>query len=108
MFDATSYHAKGPRMADPDAALRGILERNAAAADDEAGGYHLNHAEIEIDSSEVGALDEGLEGLPVSVEGHFEAREHPESGARWVFKAHSLRGDVPGRGGPLSGPPHPA
>ncbi len=94
-------------MAEPDAALRGILERNiAAAVGGETAGYHLNHVTIEIDMSEVGPLDEGLEGLPISVEGRFETREHPEGGTRWVLKARSVRQDVPGRGGPaLSGPP---
>ena len=82
-------------MADPDATLRGILERNAAAAGAGTAAYHLNHVTIELDASEVGALGEGLEGLPVSVKGHFEAREHPESGTRWIFKAHALRADVP-------------
>jgi hypothetical protein len=82
-------------MADPDATLRGILERNVAAAGAGTAAHHLNHVTIELDASEVGALGEGLEGLPVSVEGHFEAREHPESGTRWVFKAHALREDVP-------------
>ena len=81
-------------MADPDATLRGILERNVATTG--AGtAHHLNHVTIELDASEVGALSKGLEGLPVSVEGHFEAREHPDSGTRWVFKAHALREDVP-------------
>jgi hypothetical protein len=94
-------------MADADATLRGILERNeAVAAGGETAGYHLNHVTIELDISEVGALDEGLEGLPVSAEGHFETREHPESGTRWVFKARAVQGDVPGMGGPpLSAPP---
>ncbi len=94
-------------MTEPDAALRGILERNVVAAvEGETAGYHLNHVTLEIDVSEVGPLDEGLEGLPVSVEGRFETREHPEGGTRWVFKARSMRADVPGSGGPpLSGPP---
>ncbi len=96
-------------MTDPDAALRGILERNmAAAVVGEMPSYHLNHVTIEIDTSEVGPLDEGLEGLPVSIEGRFETREHPESGTRWVFKARSVQPDVAGRGGPLSAPPPPA
>jgi hypothetical protein len=97
-------------MVDPDAPLRGILERNiAAAVDSESAGYHLNHVTIEVDTSEVGPLDEGLEGLPISVEGRFETREHPEGGTRWVFKARSVHQDVPGRGGPpLSAPPPPA
>jgi len=95
-------------MADQNATLRGILERNVSAVDNETGGYHLNHVEVEIDVSEVGTLDEGLESLPVSVEGRFETREHPESGPRWVFKARSVQGYVPSRGGPLSGPPPPA
>ena len=96
-------------MAHTEAALKGILERNVAAAvSGETAGYHLNHVTIELDVSEVGDLDESLEGLPISVEGHFETREHPESGTRWVFKARSVHQDVPGRGGPLSGPPPPA
>src|SRR5215217_7344611 len=82
-------------MADSDATLRGILERNVAAIGAGTAAHHLNHVTIELDASEVGALSEGLEGLPVSVEGHFEAREHPDSGTRWVFKAHALREDVP-------------
>ena len=74
-------------MADRDATLRGILEKNKAATGAGTAAYHLNHVTIELDASGVGAIDEGLEGLPVSVEGHFEMREHPESGTRWVFKA---------------------
>lgn len=96
-------------MAEPNAVLRGILERNEAAAmRGETTSYHLNHVTIELDASEVGAVDESLEGLPISVEGHFEAREHPEGGTRWVFRARSVHQDVSGRGGPLSGPPPPA
>lgn len=96
-------------MAEPEA-LRGILERNmSAVVDGEDAVYHLNHVTIEIDTSEVELLDESLEGLPVSVEGSFETREHPEGGARWVLKARSIHQDVPGRGGPpLSAPPPPA
>lgn len=96
-------------MAEPEA-LRGILERNmAAVVDGEDVVYHLNHVTIEIDTSEVGLLDEGLEGLPVSVEGSFETREQPEGSARWVLKARSIHQDVPGSGGPpLSAPPPPA
>ena len=82
-------------MADPDATLRGILERNVATTGAGTAAHHLNHVTIELDASEVGALSEGLEGLPVSVEGHFEAREHLDSGTRWVFKAHALREEVP-------------
>src|SRR5215204_6221072 len=82
-------------MADPDATLRGILERNVVAAGAGTAAHHLNHVTIELDASEVGTLGEGLEGLPVSVEGHFEAREHPESSTRWVFKVHAMREDVP-------------
>lgn len=92
-------------MADTTATLKGILERNLAA---ETGGYHLNHVTLEVDMSEVGAVDESLEGLPISVEGHFEAREHPESGTRWVFKARSVQQAVPGRGSTHSAPPPPA
>ncbi len=96
-------------MTDPSATLRGILERNIAAAiGGETAGYHINHVTIELDVSEVGALDESLEGLPISVEGRFETREHPQSGTRWVFKARSVQADVAGGGGPLSAPPPPA
>ena len=94
-------------MADPSATLRGILERNIAAAGDETAGYHLNHVTVELDASEVGPLDENLEGLPMSVEGHFEVREHPQSGTRWVFRARSVQADVAGEP-PLSAPPPPA
>jgi hypothetical protein len=98
------------------ATLRGILERNEAIAlADPTAGYHLNHVTIELDLSELptGAedtLDDSLEGLPVSVEGRFETREHPESGVvRWIFKAREIRQEVPGdMGGPLSAPPPPA
>src|ERR671938_965736 len=110
MFDVPTTIPRRHLMADPNATLRGILERNTAAAiGGETAGYHLNHVTIELDISEVGTLDESLEGLPISVEGRFETREHPESGTRWVFKARSARQDVPGSGGPpLSGPPSPA
>ncbi len=90
-------------MADTEAALRGILERNmAAAVSGETAGYHLNHVTVELDTSEVSILDEGLEGLPISVEGRFETREHPEGSIRWVFKARSVRAEVPGQGAPPS------
>jgi hypothetical protein len=92
-------------MANSSATLRGILERNISAAGDETAGYHLNHVTIELDVSEVGSLDEGLEGLPISVEGHFEVREHPQSGTRWVFRAGSVQADVAGGQPPLSAPP---
>ena len=95
-------------MADSTAALRDILERNISAVDDETGGYHLNHVTIDLDVSEVGALDENLEGLPISVEDHFEVREHPQSGTRWVFRASSVQADVADGGLPLSAPPPPA
>ncbi len=96
-------------MAETDAVLRGILERNEAAIGDKTAGYHLNHVTIELDVSEVGAVDEASEGLPVTVEGRFETREYPESGTRWVFKARAVRQDVPSSGGPpLSGPPSPS
>ena len=48
-------------MAESDAALRGILERNvAAAAEGESAGYHLNHVTVELDVSETDSLGEGL------------------------------------------------
>ncbi len=63
--------------------------------------YRLNNLTIEVDLSEVGDVYEG-------VEGHFETQDNPETGARWVFKAHSLRQEVAGGGGPLSSPPPPS
>ena len=94
-------------MTDLTATVRGILERNISALGDETGGYHLNHVTIDLDVSEVGLLDENLGGLPISVEGRFEVREHPQSGTRWVFRARSVQADVAG-GPPLSAPPPPS
>ena len=84
--------------------LRGIFERNMAALDEPGGGYHLNHVTIELDLSGAEAPDEGAEGLPVSVEGRFETREHPDSGTRFVFAARSVRQGTPvDEGGAPSG-----
>ena len=95
-------------MAEPDVNLKGLLERNTAGIGHTTD-YRLNNVTIEVDLSEVGAVDESLEGLPVNVEGHFETRDAPETGARWIFKAHSLHQEVAGgRGGPLFGPPPPS
>lgn len=52
--------------------------------------YRLDNATLEVDLSEVDLVDESLEGLPVSVEGHFETRDNPETGTRWIFKVHHL------------------
>ena len=91
-------------MEDQNAVLRGIFERNVAALDDPGGGYHLNHVTIELDLSEANTPDEGAEGLPVSVEGRFETREHPESGTRFVFVARRVRQGTPvDEGGEPSG-----
>ena len=95
-------------MAEPDVDLKGLLERNTAGIGHTTA-YRLDNVTIEVDLSEVGEVDESLaEGLPVSVNGHFETQDNPETGTRWVFKAHSLRQEVAGGGGPLTGPPPPA
>jgi hypothetical protein len=93
-------------MADPDVTLKGVLRRYTPGLGHNTD-YRLDNATIEVDLSEVEAVDESMEGMPISVEGHFETREHPELGARWVFKAHSAE---PGAfsdagGGPSSAPP---
>src|SRR3712207_3246479 len=95
-------------MAEPDVDLKGLLERNTPGLGHTTG-YRLDNVTIEVDLSEVGAVDESLaEGLPVTVNGHFETQDNPETGARWVFKAHSLHQDVAGGGAPLTRPPPPA
>ena len=95
-------------MAEPDVDLKGLLERNTAGLGHTTA-YRLDNVTIEVDLSEVGTVDESLaEGLPVSVNGHFETQDTPETGTRWVFKAHSLHQEVAGGGGPLEGPPPPA
>jgi hypothetical protein len=95
-------------MAGTDAApLRGILEKNEAGG--ETAGYHLNHVTVEIDASEAAGLEEAAEGVPVSLEGSFETREHSESGPRWIFIARAVHQDVPSsEDPPLSGPPSPS
>ena len=69
--------------------------------------YRLDNATIEIDPSEVEAVDESMEDMPTSVDRHFETREHPELGTRWVFKAHSARAAASSDavGGPSCAPP---
>jgi hypothetical protein len=95
-------------MTDPDVTLKGILRRNTAAAGGEAAEWRIDNATIELDTSEVAALDESLEGMPINVRGHFETRERGELGARWVFKAHSAEaGAFSGRGGGTSSTPPP-
>ncbi len=77
-------------MAEPDVDLKGLLERNTPGLGHTTS-YRLDNVTIEVDLSEVGDVDESLaEGLPVTVNGHFETQDNPETGARWVFKAHSL------------------
>jgi hypothetical protein len=68
-------------MADPDVTLKGILRRNTPGLGRDTE-YRLDNATIEIDLSEVEAVDESMEDMPISVEGHFETREHPELGTR--------------------------
>ena len=94
-------------MAEPDVTLKGLLERNTPGLGHTTD-YRLDNVTLEVDLSEVDVVDESAEGLPVSVEGHFETRDTPETGARWIFKAHRLHQDVAGGGPPLSGPPPPA
>lgn len=68
--------------------------------------YRLDDATIEVDLSEVEGVDESLEGMPVDIEGHFETRENPELGPRWVLKATSAHSEaVSDSGGPESAPP---
>lgn len=94
-------------MTEPEATLVGTLQRNTTD-NPEGAGYRLNNVTIEVDASEIPTLDESLEGQPVDVEGHFETREHPESGTRLVFKARSARPRVfSDRGGSESTPPPP-
>ena len=94
-------------MAEPDVDLKGLLERNTPGLGHTTS-YRLDNVTIEVDLSEVGGVDESLaEGLPVTVNGHFETQDNPETGARWVFKAHSLHQDVAGGGAPLTGLPPP-
>lgn len=95
-------------MAEPDVDLKGLLERNTPGLGHTTA-YRLDNVTIEVDLSEVGDVDEDLaEGLPVSVHGHFETQDNPETGPRWVFKAHRLHQEVAGGGEPLTGPPPPA
>lgn len=79
-------------MAEPDVTLTGTLQGGVAAIGGETTGYQLNGVTIEVDVAEVEDSDQ-MDGQQVSVEGHFETREGVESGARWVFKAHSARQD---------------
>lgn len=74
-------------MADPDVTPKGILERNSPGLG-HLTGYRLDDATIEVDLSEIPAVDESLVGMPMNLEGHFETREHPELGASPYFKAH--------------------
>lgn len=96
-------------MADPDVTLKGLLERSTVGTGHNTE-YRLNNVTIEVDLSELGAVDESMEGMPVSVEGHFETRDHPELGASPYFKAHSARAGTfsDSGGGTSSAPPPPA
>lgn len=67
-------------MAEPDVDLKGLLERNTAGIGHTTA-YRLDNVTIEVDLSEVGDVDESLaEGLPVSVNGHFETQDNAETG----------------------------
>ena len=62
-------------MAEPDVDLKGLLERNTPGLGHTTS-YRLDNVTIEVDLSEIGVVDESLtEGLPVSVNGHFETQE---------------------------------
>jgi hypothetical protein len=94
-------------MAEPDVDLKGLLERNTPGLGHTTS-YRLDNVTIEVDLSEVGVVDESLaEGLPVTVNGHFETQDNPETGSRWVFKAHRLHQEVAGGGAPLNRSPSP-
>ncbi len=95
-------------MADPDVTLKGILRRNTPGLGHNTK-YRLDNATIEVDLWEIEAVDESMDGMPISVEGHFETREHPELGTRWVFKAHAAQAGAAsdtGRGPSSAPPPH--
>ncbi|CAA9423552.1 MAG: hypothetical protein AVDCRST_MAG80-98 [uncultured Rubrobacteraceae bacterium] len=95
-------------MAEPDVDPKGLLERNTAGIGYTTA-YRLDNVTIEVDLSEVGNVDESLaEGLPVSVNGHFETQDNPETGVRPSTRPTSLRQEVAVGGGSLSGPPPPA
>ena len=69
-------------MAKSDVNLMGLLERNTAGIGHTTA-YRLDNVTIEVDLSEVGDVNESLaEGLPVSVNGHFETQNSPETGVR--------------------------
>jgi hypothetical protein len=96
-------------MADPDVTLRGILTRNTPGLGHNTD-YRLDNAAIEIDLSKVEAVDESMEGMPISVVGHFEPRVDSELGAAWVFKAHSAQAGAfsDAGGSPSTAPPSSA
>jgi hypothetical protein len=96
-------------VSDAEVTLKGILQRNTAGLGHNTD-YRLNNVTIEVDLSEVEAVDESLENQPVTVEGSFETREHPELGTRWVFKARSADPDTfsDRGGGRSSAPPSPS
>lgn len=93
-------------MANADVTLKGILRKSSTPALGHNTGHRLDSPTIEVDLPGVEAVDEGMDGMPISVEGHFEAREHPELGTRWGFKAHSAQtgGFSDAGGGPSSAP----
>jgi hypothetical protein len=91
-------------MAEPDVDLKSLLQRNTPGLGHTTS-YRLDNVIIEVDLSEVSVVDESL---PVTVNGHFETQDNPETGPRWVFKAHRLHQEVAGGGAPLTGPPPPA
>jgi hypothetical protein len=94
-------------MAHPDVTLKGILRWNTPGLGHDTK-YRLDNATIELDLSEVEAVGESMEGMPINVEGHFETRENPELGTRWVFMAHSAQaGAFSDAGGSASSAPPP-
>jgi hypothetical protein len=72
---------------EPDATLHGRLQGGVVAPGGETTGYELLNVTIEVDMSDVENVD-ALDGQTVKLNGHFETREGPERGTRWVFKAH--------------------
>lgn len=64
---------------------------------------------VEVDLSEVWDVNENLaEGLAVSVNGHFETQDNPETAHAGCSKHTPYGQEVAGGSGPLIGPPPPA
>ena len=95
-------------MAEPDVDLRGLLERNTPGLGHTTS-YRLDNVTIEVDLSEVGDVDESLaEGLPVTVNGHFETQDNPRRARGGCSRLTPCTRTSAGGGAPLTGPPPPA